>query len=140
MSITKTGILSCMAVLLALTGCTTTHSQNSSMERRATIEENRTYSPDKVSFADDLDVVFTEIRTLHEGSFYKIIFELMNAKIADTTHPVYQIEWLDKNGVPKQVTAWKPLLIKGNQKVKVTEMATVPGIVDYKITISRKEK
>lgn len=136
MSSIKAFILLCIFVSLCV-GCGST--QNSKMNRPEVIKQNKTYSPDKVSFADDMDVVFSDIRTSQDGPFFKLMFEVMNAKMADETHPVYQIEWLDENGYPKATTSWKPLVIKGNQKVKVVEMATVPGVSDYKITIARKE-
>lgn len=135
MSAIKTIAAICLLACICA-GCS--GNQNNKMNRPQIIEQNKAYSPDKVSFADDMGVVFSDIRTSDEGQFFKLMFEVMNSKAGATTTPVYQIEWLGTNGYPMSKTPWKPLLIKGNQKVKVVEMATVPGVSDYKITISRK--
>jgi hypothetical protein len=123
-----------MAVLL---GCAA--NQNAQMGRSEHLEANKALHPDRVSFADDIGVLITDIRTTWEGQFLKVHFDLINAERADTTYPVYQIEWLDRDGIVKEQTSWKPLKIVGNQKVRVTDMSTVPNIADYKITISKKE-
>lgn len=135
-SIRKLG--AAVLILLAL-GCTT-HHQNSSLNRKEVAALNKSYDPRLISFADTMDVLVVDTRQTYEGPFLKIMFELMNRKNADVTHPVYQIEWLDENGFVKAITAWKPVVIKGNQTVKIVEMAPVQGVSTYKITLSNKER
>lgn len=125
--------------VISSVGCTT-HHQNASMNRKEMTRKNESYDPHFISFVDTMDVLLVDRRETYEGPFLKIMFELMNRKNADVMQPVYQVEWLDDHGFPKAVTAWKPLVIKGNQTVKVVEMAPVQGITDYKITLSNKER
>ena len=122
MSAIRTVVAICLLACICA-GCS--GNQNSKMNRTQVIKQNKAFSPDKVSFADDMDVVFTDLRTSDEGRFFKLMFEVMNAKAGDINSPVYQIEWLDTNGYPKAKTPWKPLLIKGNQKVKVVELSLI---------------
>lgn len=136
----STNFIRCQLLAFALLlcgGCAA--NQNTQMNRASHMEVNRTYSPEQVSFPDDIKVLITDVKTTMEGNFLRIQFELMNHEDADVTYPVYQIEWLNPDGFVKDQTSWKPLKIVGNQKIKVTEMSTVPNIVDYKITISKKE-
>lgn len=126
--------------LLVALACGCALNQNAAMERRATTQQNKEFDRNRISFVDNMDVLVVETRTRWQGPFLNVMFELMNRDSANTTHPVYQIEWLDKNGFPKAVTAWKPLMIKGNQTVKVTETSPVQEAVDYKLIISNKEK
>lgn len=125
--------------LLAALICGCTLNQNAAMERRAITQQNKEFDRNKISFVDNMDVLVVETRTRWQGPFLNVMFELMNRNNADTTHPTYQIEWLDENGFPKAVTAWKPLMIKGNQTVKVSETSPVQEAVDYKLIISNKE-
>ncbi len=119
-----------------LVGCA---NQNSQMNRGEVYDKNKSYSNDKVSFIDDMDVLVSDIRVVKQGDFLKIMLEFINEDNGANEDFVYQIEWYDKNGMLKDTTSWRPGRVIGNQKLKVIEMATLPTITDYKIIISTKK-
>ena len=119
-----------------LVGCA---NQNSQMNRGEVYDKNKSYSNDKVSFIDDMDVLVSDIRVVKQGDFLKIMLEFINEDNGANEDFVYQIEWYDKNGILKDTTSWRPGRVIGNQKLKVIEMATLPTITDYKIIISTKK-
>ena len=119
-----------------LVGCA---NQNSQMDRGEVYDKNKSYSNDKVSFIDDMDVLVSDIRVIKQGNFLKIMVEFINEDNGANEDFVYQIEWYDKNGMLKDTTSWRPGRVIGNQKLKVIEMATLPTITDYKIIISTKK-
>lgn len=119
-----------------LVGCA---NQNSQMNRGEVYDKNKSYSNDKVSFIDDMDVLVSDIRVIKQGDFLKIMLEFINEDNGANEDFVYQIEWYDKNGMLKDTTSWRPGRVIGNQKLKVIEMATLPTITDYKIIISTKK-
>ncbi len=119
-----------------LVGCA---NQNSQMNRGEVYDKNKSYSNDKVSFIDDMDVLVSDIRVIKQGDFLKIMLEFINEDNGANEDFVYQIEWYDKNGMLKDTTSWRPARVIGNQKLKVIEMATLPTITDYKIIISTKK-
>ena len=119
-----------------LVGCA---NQNSQMNRGEVYDKNKSYSNDKVSFIDDMDVLVSDIRVIKQGDFLKIMLEFINEDNGANEDFVYQIEWYDKNGILKDTTSWRPGRVIGNQKLKVIEMATLPTITDYKIIISTKK-
>lgn len=119
-----------------LVGCA---NQNSQMNRGEVYDKNKSYSNDKVSFIDDMDVLVSDIRVIKQGNFLKIMVEFINEDNGANEDFVYQIEWYDKNGMLKDTTSWRPGRVIGNQKLKVIEMATLPTITDYKIIISTKK-
>lgn len=131
----KNIILTCF-VTFTLIGCTT--NQNSQMDRSATFSANKQFDISKVSFVDDMDVIVSDIKTVREGKFLKIMVEFMNANNGKNEDFVYKIEWYDENGMPKETTSWRSKRVVGNQKLKIVEMSTTTGIVDYKIIISTK--
>lgn len=124
------------ATLILMGGCA---NQNSQMDRGAVYDKNKAYKSDKVSFVDDMDVLVSDIKTVNENGFLKVMVEFINADNGENKHFVYKVEWYDKNGMPKDSTSWRPVNVIGNQKIKVVEMATMPDITDYKIVISVKE-
>lgn len=79
-------------------------------------------------------------KSLQEGTFLKIMADLENADDDETEGFVYQIEWIDKNGLIKDTTPWKAVTIHKNQKVQIVEMTNVPDIVDYNIIVSVPNK
>ena len=119
-----------------LVGCA---NQNSQMNRGEVYDKNKSYSNDRVSFIDDMDVLVSDIRVIKQGDFLKIMLEFINEDNGANEDFVYQIEWYDKNGMVKDTTSWRPGRVIGNQKLKVIEMATMPTITDYKIIISTKK-
>lgn len=119
-----------------LVGCA---NQNSQMNRGEVYDKNKSYSNDKVSFIDDMDVLVSDVRVVKQGDFLKIMLEFINEDNGANEDFVYQIEWYDKNGMLKDTTSWRPGRVIGNQKLKVIEMATLPTITDYKIIISTKK-
>ena len=119
-----------------LVGCA---NQNSQMNRGEVYDKNKSYSNDKVSFIDDMDVLVSDIRVIKQGDFLKIMLVFINEDNGAKGDFVYQIEWYDKNGMLKDTTSWRPGRVIGNQKLKVIEMATLPTITDYKIIISTKK-
>lgn len=123
-------------LLVLLQGCS---NQNSQMNRSDVYDKNKSYSVDKVSFVDDMDVLVTSIKPIYQGSFLKIMAEFINKENAKNNEFVYQIEWYDNDGMLKEATSWKAARIIGNQKLKIIEMATVQDIVDYKIVIATKK-
>jgi hypothetical protein len=135
---TKLYIMFNLFVIVSIFGCAA--NQNAKMERFSHLQDNKSFTHDKISFSDDIKILFVDIKESMSGDFYKLQFDLINADSAKTTYPVYQIEWLDKDGFVKETTSWKPLKIVGNQTLRVNEMSTVPNVSSYKITISKKEK
>ncbi|MDD3466617.1 MAG: YcfL family protein [Campylobacterales bacterium] len=127
-------LIAAAAVLLG--GCA---NQNSQMDRGAVYDKNKAFKSDKVSFVDDMDVLVSDMKTVKENGFLKVMVEFMNESSGDNKRFVYKIEWLDKNGMPKDSTSWRPVNVVGNQKIKVVEMATMPEITDYKLIIAIKE-
>ena len=125
-----------LLVASILVGCA---NQNSQMNRGEVYDKNKSYSNDKVSFIDDMDVLVSDIRVVKQGDFLKIMLEFINEDNGANEDFVYQIEWYDKNGMLKDTTSWRPGRVIGNQKLKVIEMATLPTITDYKIIISTKK-
>ena len=87
-----------------------------------------------------MDVLVSNIKTIKEGEFLKLMVEFVNADNGSNEDFVYQIEWYDDNGILKETTSWKHKRVVGNQKLKIVEMSTVMNIVDYKIIISTKNK
>ena len=120
-----------------LLGCA---NQNSQMDRGEVYDKNKSYSNNKVSFVDDMDVLVSDIKTIKQGNFLKIMIEFINEDDGVNEDFVYQIEWYDRDGMLKETTSWRPGRVIGNQKLKVVEMSTTPNIIDYKIIISTKNK
>jgi uncharacterized protein YcfL len=79
-------------------------------------------------------------KKVQEGQFLKVIFEFVNENNSNTEGMVYQVEWLDANGVLKDSTPWKPLTITKQQRITVVEMTTLPDIKDYRIQVSTPNK
>lgn|SRR5574344_1021414 len=126
-----------LLIVLLFTACT---NQNTQMDRWDLYYKNKSYSNDKVSFVDDMDVLVSDIKPIRQGNFLKIMIEFINKDNGENEDFVYQIEWYDKDGILKETTSWKIARVIGNQKLKITEMSTVRDIVDYKIIISTKNK
>ena len=133
-NIKKIGLSLLIASLLV--GCA---NQNSQMNRSEIYDKNKSFSNNKVSFVDDMDVLVSDIRTIKDGNFLKVMIEFINADNGDDRDFVYQIEWYDQDGILKDTTSWRQARVIGNQKLKVTEMATYPSVVNYKIIISTKK-
>ena len=133
-NIKKIGLSLLVASLLV--GCA---NQNSQMNRSEIYDKNKSFSNNKVSFVDDMDVLVSDIRTIKDGNFLKVMIEFINADNGDDRDFVYQIEWYDQDGILKDTTSWRQARVIGNQKLKVTEMATYPSVVNYKIVISTKK-
>ncbi len=125
-----------LLVASILVGCA---NQNSQMNRDAVYERNKAFNTDKVSFVDDMDVIVSDIKTIKQGEFLKVMVEFINADNGESRDFVYQIEWYDRDGMLKDSTSWRPNRVIGNQKLKITEMATFPSVTDYKIIISTKK-
>lgn len=132
---TKNILVAVLAAFFAI-GCA---NQNSQMDREAVYDKNKAYKNDKVSFVDNMDVLVSDIKTVKENGFLKVMVEFMNESSGENKRFVYKIEWYDKNGMIKDSTSWRPANVVGNQKIKVVEMATLPEITDYKIIIAIKE-
>jgi len=129
-------VMMCGCALAILTGCA---NQNLQMQRENVLEQNKAFHHSKVSFVDDMDVLVSDLRAFKESNYLKVMIEFMNADDGANREFVYQIEWYDQNGIPKETTSWRPQRVVGNQKIKVVEMATLPSIVDYKVIISTKK-
>jgi uncharacterized protein YcfL len=119
-----------------LVGCA---NQNSQMNRDAVYDNNKAFNTNKVSFVDDMDVLVSDIKTIRQGNFLKVMVEFINEDNGDDVDFVYQIEWYDQDGMLKDTTSWRQARVIGNQKLKVSEMATLPSVTDYKIIISTKK-
>jgi uncharacterized protein YcfL len=119
-----------------LVGCA---NQNSQMNRDAVYDNNKAFNTNKVSFVDDMDVLVSDIKTIRQGNFLKVMVEFINEDNGDDVDFVYQIEWYDQDGMLKDSTSWRQARVIGNQKLKVSEMATLPSVTDYKIIISTKK-
>ncbi len=119
-----------------LVGCA---NQNSQMNRDAVYDNNKAFNTNKVSFVDDMDVLVSDIKTIRQGNFIKVMVEFINADNGENRDFVYQIEWYDQDGMLKDTTSWRQARVIGNQKLKVSEMATLPSVTDYKIIISTKK-
>jgi uncharacterized protein YcfL len=127
---------SSLLIASLLVGCA---NQNSQMDRGEIYDKNKSYSNNKVSFVDDMDVLVSDIKTIKQGNFLKVMIEFINEDDADDIDFVYQIEWYDQDGILKDTTSWRQARVIGNQKLKVSEMATHPSVVNYKIVISTKK-
>jgi uncharacterized protein YcfL len=125
-----------LLVASILVGCA---NQNSQMNRDAVYENNKAFNTNKVSFVDDMDVLVSDIKTIRQGNFIKVMVEFINADNGENRDFVYQIEWYDQDGMLKDTTSWRQARVIGNQKLKVSEMATLPSVTDYKIIISTKK-
>lgn len=79
-------------------------------------------------------------KAVQEGTFLKIMADLENTDNDETEGFVYQIEWVDKNGLIKDTTPWRAVTIHKNQKVQIVEMTNMPDIVDYNIIVSVPNK
>ncbi|GAB1410235.1 hypothetical protein MASR1M90_13890 [Desulfovibrionales bacterium] len=134
----RISLLLLTASLVLLSACT--NNQNAAMNRREVAKQNVLYNRNDVTFVDTMDVLVSDLRYTREGPFLKVMFELINRDSGTTRRPVYQVEWLDASGFPKGMTAWKPVLIKGNQSVRIVEMATNPDVATCRLIISSKEK
>lgn len=127
-----------LSLLIAsvLVGCA---NQNSQMNRDAVYDNNKAFNTNKVSFVDDMDVLVSDIKTIRQGNFLKVMVEFINADNGENRDFVYQLEWYDQDGMLKDTTSWRQARVIGNQKLKVSEMATLPSVTDYKIIISTKK-
>lgn len=125
-----------LCALVLLSGCA---NQNRQMQREAVMERNQAFSVDKISFADDMDVLVSDLKVFKENNLLKIMVEFMNADDGKNRNFVYKVEWYDQYGMLRDSTSWRPKQVIGNQKVKVVESATLPNVVDYKLVISTKE-
>jgi uncharacterized protein YcfL len=125
-----------LLVASILVGCA---NQNSQMNRDAVYDNNKAFNTNKVSFVDDMDVLVSDIKTIRQGNFLKVMVEFINADNGENRDFVYQIEWYDQDGMLKDTTSWRQARVIGNQKLKVSEMATLPSVTDYKIIISTKK-
>ena len=125
-----------LLVASILMGCA---NQNSQMNRDAVYDNNKAFNTNKVSFVDDMDVLVSDIKTIRQGNFLKVMVEFINADNGENRDFVYQIEWYDQDGMLKDTTSWRQARVIGNQKLKVSEMATLPSVTDYKIIISTKK-
>lgn len=127
-----------LSLLIAsiLVGCA---NQNSQMDRGNIYDKNKTYSNNRVSFVDDMDVLVSDIKTIRQGNFLKIMVEFINEDNGENIDFVYQIEWYDQDGMLKETTSWRPSRVIGNQKLKVVEMSSIPSVTDYKVIISTKK-
>jgi uncharacterized protein YcfL len=125
-----------LLVASILVGCA---NQNSQMNRDAVYDNNKAFNTNKVSFVDDMDVLVSDIKTIRQGNFLKVMVEFINEDNGDDVDFVYQIEWYDQDGMLKDSTSWRQARVIGNQKLKVSEMATLPSVTDYKIIISTKK-
>jgi uncharacterized protein YcfL len=125
-----------LLVASILVGCA---NQNSQMNRDAVYDNNKAFNTNKVSFVDDMDVLVSDIKTIRQGNFLKVMVEFINEDNGDDVDFVYQIEWYDQDGMLKDTTSWRQARVIGNQKLKVSEMATLPSVTDYKIIISTKK-
>lgn len=125
-----------LLVASILVGCA---NQNSQMNRDNVYDNNKAFNTNKVSFVDDMDVLVSDIKTIRQGNFIKVMVEFINADNGENREFVYQIEWYDQDGMLKDTTSWRQARVIGNQKLKVSEMATLPSVTDYKIIISTKK-
>jgi len=125
-----------LLVASILVGCA---NQNSQMNRDNVYDNNKAFNTNKVSFVDDMDVLVSDIKTIRQGNFIKVMVEFINADNGENRDFVYQIEWYDQDGMLKDTTSWRQARVIGNQKLKVSEMATLPSVTDYKIIISTKK-
>lgn len=125
-----------LLVASILVGCA---NQNSQMNRDVVYDNNKAFNTNKVSFVDDMDVLVSDIKTIRQGNFLKVMVEFINEDNGDDVDFVYQLEWYDQDGMLKDSTSWRQARVIGNQKLKVSEMATLPSVTDYKIIISTKK-
>ena len=77
------------------------------MDRGEIYDKNKSYSNNKVSFVDDMDVLVSDIKTIKQGNFLKVMIEFINEDDADDIDFVYQIEWYDQDGILKDTTSWE---------------------------------
>jgi len=93
-----------------------------------------------VTIIGDKRVDIIDHRTFKEGNFIKAVIDLENNDYDNIEGFVYRIEWFDKDGILKETTAWKPIVIHKNQKIQIVEMSNLPDVTTYKIVVSVPEK
>lgn len=93
-----------------------------------------------VTIIGDKRVDIIDHRTFKEGNFIKAVIDLENNDYDNVEGFVYRIEWFDKDGILKEATAWKPIVIHKNQKIQIVEMSNLPDVTTYKIVVSVPEK
>ena len=59
-----------LLVASILVGCA---NQNSQMNRDAVYDNNKAFNTNKVSFVDDMDVLVSDIKTIRQGNFIKVM-------------------------------------------------------------------
>lgn len=97
-------------------------------------------SSKEVSIIGDKRVDIVQHKSIKEGKFLKVIADLENDDFDEVEGFVYRIEWFDENGVLKDTTGWKPIVIHKNQKVQIVEMSNLPEVTTYKLVVSVPEK
>jgi len=93
-----------------------------------------------VTIIGDKRVDIIDHRTFKEGNFIKAVIDLENKDYDNVEGFVYRLEWFDKDGILKETTAWKPIVIHKNQKIQIVEMSNLPDVTTYKILVSIPEK
>ena len=71
---------SSLLIASILVGCA---NQNSQMDRGEVYDKNKSYSNNKVSFVDDMDVLVSDIKTVKQGNFLKVMIEFINEDDAE---------------------------------------------------------
>ncbi len=97
-------------------------------------------SSKEINIIGDKRVDIIQHKSIKEGNFLKVIADLENDDFDEVEGFVYRIEWFDANGILKDTTAWKPIVIHKNQKVQIVEMSNIPEVTTYKIVVSVPEK
>lgn len=87
-------------------------------------------------YLDTKDVRIESIQHFKEGDFLVVQAILRNDSSSAVENPVYRMEWYDGNDRLIEQSAWRPLIIKGNDTVHITERSTVPGAKEYTLAIS----
>lgn len=97
-------------------------------------------SANKVSIIGEKRVEIIKHKSITDGKFLKLVAELKNDDSDETEGFVYRVKWFDDNGILKDTTSWKPIVIHKNQRVQIVEMSNLTDVTSYEIEVSVPEK
>lgn len=89
-------------------------------------------------YVDTEDVEIQSISHTVDGDFLVVSAVLENTD-DDIRHSVYRMQWFDASGAMIEQSAWRPLIVKGEEPVHITERSTVPGATEYTLILSNDE-
>jgi uncharacterized protein YcfL len=87
-------------------------------------------------YLDTKAVRIEKISHVEDGPFLVVTAVLRNDSSSAVENPVYRMEWYGDDDMLLEKSSWRPLIVKGGDRVRVTERSTVPGAREYTLIIS----